>query len=422
MRMAAFHWVPLSLALLSCALPAAEKGSTVRIPQPQSEAAANPGKAGTPIATPANPASNPPATIQDPGLIAKPTPVDTSRLTTPVQPDKDSVTAWRFKIVQRPFNRGDAKNFLAAFGFKDPDKGESTLVNWVFRDKKRPATLAYTAMTSEFAFADRSVSHLAPSEFVPDSLIRPKAEALLKSVLRDRATIYPFINFETTMFQKKQLSANEKGRKDSVHSSRDSVLPPVPAYYAGRFIRRLNNRYVLGDGFQVRLGFGKGGAIHHFFYRNPGLSDSTEIRLPTREKVEGMVDEWIRKNPSPKGLVYPYHADNLSVRSLRKVKVFESYIETNEKFSGKSSLDGAYLVPRVTVLVEAKLRPSRKKNALPHPDAPVLLHLHFPCTPGAGLCWPEGKEGFRRGPARSSPPAQSPKSESGPAKPAPATN
>lgn len=374
--------------------------------------------------TPAAPASPAKPVVAPNPTVTPKVQVDTVK-TQPIKtgpdPLKDSATARQYKVGNKPFNREEADHFLKVFAFKAKGKPESTAVNWVYRDA-RGALLTYEQGMSEFAYAFDSVPFLDPKEYVPDSLIRSKTDGLLKSILRDRAGEYSFINFEKTMVQARDTTLKQ------------GAAPSLPAYYLGRYVRKLDGRFVLGENFQIRLSYGQGGAVNYLSYRNPSLKESpVKVKVATKEMVNAYLEKW-RKEPSRLGRqYYPYHPDHLRIKALKPVKVIESYVLVQEKFRDNPGMDGTYLSPRITVLAEAVLYNSQKRLKLPAPTGPVLMHFHFPCTPAAGLCWPDGKQGIQeaaRGdigvrpptPAGTAPPAQSPKSEGGPAKPAPAAN
>lgn len=317
-------------------------------------------------------------------------PLRTAQAATPAasRPDplQDSAVARQWRVGTRPFSREDAKRYLSILNFNPKGKPESTAVNWIYRDQ-RGALLIFEKATSEWAYAYDSVAFLEPREYVPDSLIRTRTDGLLKGFLKEKADSYAFVNYEKTMVQARDTA------------SKEGAAPPVPAYYIGRYLRKLDGRYVLGDNFQVRIGVGRANAVSFISFREPVLTDSSlKVKVPTQDMVRAYLEKWARDKSRLGRRVYPYHPDKLRIRSLKPVKVFESYVLVQEKFRDNPSKDGTYLAPKVTVLAEAVLAPSQKRLKLPAPPAPVLLHFHFPCTPGAGLCWPDGEQGLEDGP------------------------
>jgi hypothetical protein len=285
----------------------------------------------------------------------------------------------RFKILNRPLNRDEAKYFLTFFQIDPATKPESSAVNTVWRGKPGIG-LSYEVGTSEIAYSNENVPMLNIKEILPDSLIRIKTDELLKKIMQSKAERYTFANYEVTMVQKKDPERN------------DSIEPAVPAFYIGRYVRKLEGRVVLGDAFQIRLGYGEGGAVQAFSFRDPILVEGAAILVPTKEKIIDSLKRWEKSKTHTRAYAYPYHADKLNIKSLKPIKVFDSYVIASEKFRQAPDLDGNYLVPSVTVLAKVTVSPSKKKNAQPLPPDPIILHFHFPCRPEVGLCWPDGNQ------------------------------
>lgn len=346
--------------------------------------------AAAPTATvpaPTAPKTPPPAstapTAPTPATTTAPAPAAPPSTNQPA-PKQDSVVARQYKVGNRPYSDKEAKQFLTVLNFKPKGKPESTAVNIIYRDA-RGATLAYEKALSEWAYAYDTVAFLDPKEYIADSLIRTVTDGRLKEFLRGKMAEYAFVNFEKTMVQPRSPDGKESGKE-------------VPAYYIGRYLRKLGGRYVLGDNFQARIGVGRAHAVSFISYREPLLTDSLNVTVPSKELVEEYLAKWSRNRSRLGRQIYPYNPDNLRIRSLKPVKVFESYVLVREKFREDPSKDGIYLAPRVTVLAEAALVPSQKRLKVPPTPSPVLLHFHFPCTPQAGLCWPDGAQGIQDGP------------------------
>ena len=330
------------------------------------------------VAAPADSAR--PATVVKPTAVPAPaTAVRPAASAAQPAARQDSVVARQYKVGDRPFSEKEARQFLSVLNFKVKGKPESTAVIRMYRDE-RGATLSYETAMSEWAYAYDTVAFLGPQEYLADSLIRTVTDGRLKEFLRGRMGEYAFVNYEKTLVQPRSPDGQETGKE-------------VPAYYIGRYLRKLGGRYVLGDNFQARIGVGRAYAVSFISYRDPLLTDSSlRVTVPSKELVEEYLAKWSRDRSRLGRPVYPYHPDNLRIRGLKPVKVFESYVLVKEKFREDPSRDGTYLAPRVTVLAEADLAPSRKRLKVPAPASPLLLHFHFPCTPQAGLCWPDGKQ------------------------------
>jgi chemotaxis protein histidine kinase CheA len=298
----------------------------------------------------------------------------------PKPPRIDSVSAKRYRIMIRPLNKEQIRYFLVELGMKDASKPESTAVNWIYRDKNG-STLIYEPENSDVAFANDAVPMLGEKDFIADSLIHTRTDGLLKGLLKEKAERYVFANYEITQVQKK---AGEG--KDA------KVLPPVPAFYTGRYVRKLDERIVLGDAFQIRLGYGEGGAIQAFSYRDPVIAEVGTAKAPTKEYVQDSLVRWTKSKTRPQRILYPFHPDKLRVKDIKPIKTFDSYVITQEKNRENPQLDGAYLTPAVTVLAEVTLAPSEKKLTEAAPAGPIILHFQFPCRPETGLCWPDGKQ------------------------------
>ncbi len=301
----------------------------------------------------------------------------------PPPPKDDSVSARTYRITDRPLNKEQIKYFQSQFGFKDPLKPESSDVVIRYRGKNG-SSIAYVPGTSDIAYSNEGVPMLGEKDFLPDSLIHTKTDAILKNLLKEKADRYVFANFEITMVQKK-IPDGDKGK----------VYPPVPAYYAGRYVRKLDDRVVLGDEFQIRIAYGEAGAISAFSFRDPVVAEGETIKVPSRARVLDSVMRWAKSRTRPRRLLYPYSPDSLYIRELKPVKVIETYVPAQRKFSDNSQLDGAYLLPTVTVLAEASLIPPKRKIRQPFSPEPMLLHFQFPCRPETGLCWPDGAQGMQ---------------------------
>lgn len=311
----------------------------------------------------------------------------------PPPPKIDSVVVKTYRVGRRPMDKKEMKTFLARFGMKDAGHPESTAVNRVYRDK-RGAILTYEPGLSDLSYANETVPMLDEKEYVPDSLIRIRTDALLKELVKDKASGYEFANHEITLVQKKE------GNGDSA-----KISPPVPAFYTGRYLRKLDHRLILGDAFQIRIGYGHGGVANAFSFREPLTTEGPAVKVPTREFVMDSLARWAKSRTRPRTIRYPYHPDNLRVRNLKPIKAIDTFVLTREKSGEQSGKDGTYLVPSVTVLAEATLYRSNRKLRQPPPEGPILLHFHFPCRPEAGLCWPDGKQEMQGPPP---PPAAKP--------------
>jgi hypothetical protein len=312
----------------------------------------------------------------------------------------DSITAKRFRVMDRPLNKEQIKYFLDQFGMRDVAKPESTVVNWVYRDKKN-GTLTYETGISDLGYVNGKVPMLNEKDFIADSLIRSRTDALLKKLLAEKAEGYVFANHEITLVQKKE--GEGKGK----------VSPPVPAFYTGRYLRKLEDRIILGDAFQIRLGYGEGGAVQFFSFRDPVVAEGGTTRVPAKQFILDSLARWQKSRTRPRSIIYPYHPDKLRVRSLKPIKAFDSYVLTQEKFRDAHQQDGTYLMPTLTVLAEAVLVPPTSKLSHPVAAEPVLLHFNFPCRPESGLCWPDGKQEMQSAPApivKGAPPARGPAS------------
>jgi hypothetical protein len=241
---------------------------------------------------------------------------------------------------------------------------------------------------------------LTEKDLLPDSLIRTRTDAMLKKLLAEKADRYAFANYEVTQIQKKE--GEGKGK----------VSAPVPAFYTGRYVRKLEDRIVLGDAFQIRLGYGEGGTPQSFSLRDPVVAEGGTVRVPTKEFIMDSLARWAKSRTRPQRMIYPFHSEKLRIRTLKPIKAIESYVLTQEKFRDTPQQDGSYLVPTVTVLAEVTLAPSDKKLAEPAPEGPIVLHFNFPCRPETGLCWPDGKQEMQGSvPAvNSAPPARGPTS------------
>ncbi len=289
----------------------------------------------------------------------------------------DSLVVKKYKILDRPLNREEIKYFLSAFRMGDTEKPDSSAGHWSIRDKQG-AALIYGTGKSELGYSNSKAAFLMEKDRVPDSLIRKQTDAVLRGIMQDKYERYTFANYEITMVQRKEGDGQGK------------IYDPEPAFYYGRYIRKLDNRLILGDAFQIRLGIGAQGALESFSFRDPVVAEGGSLKVPSREFVLDSLKRWERSKTHTRAYVYPYHPDHLNIRSLKPVKAFESYILTDEKFRDTPNMSGAYLVPVVTVLAQVLVNPPKQKPSEPVPTEPVLLHFHFPCHPEAGLCWPDG--------------------------------
>jgi hypothetical protein len=297
------------------------------------------------------------------------------------QHEKDSVMAKSYRVLDRPINKDEIKYFLTRFKMKETGKPESTAVNWVYRDKAG-AVLTYEPGISEVGYGDEKAPMLDKKDYVPDSLIRFKTDGLLREIMQDKADRYTFANYEITMVQKKSPE------------TKDQVAPAVPAFYIGRYIRKLDDRLVMGDAFQIRLSYGGGGTLEAFSLRDPVLAEAAPAKVVSRQYVADSLARWAKSRTRPREIPYPFHPDRLRIRDIKPVKILETYVLATEKFRDNPQLDGTYLVPSVTVLAQVSLYPAPAKSKEPPPAEPILLHFHFPCRPDAGLCWPDAGRGL----------------------------
>ncbi|MEO7427190.1 MAG: hypothetical protein ABI036_18525 [Fibrobacteria bacterium] len=313
------------------------------------------------------------------------------------QPGKqDSVMARQYRIANRPISSEQIKRFANLFGMKDLAKPETSAIISLYRDKGG-ALLSYEARRSATSYTNPNVNMLAEKFTVSDSLIKGKTDALLKSILREKAEHYVYANYEVEFFQKKD--SGDKGGK---------IYPPVVAYCTGRYTRKLDERVVLGDAFQIRMTYGEGGAPSSFSLRDPVTTEAEAVKVPTRAHVEDSLARWSKSRSKPRHLLYPYGHDSLVISDLKPLRTFESYMVVDRKFKDPK-LDGSYLVPTVTVLAQVKLRASKRRvREIPPPD-PIILHFQFPCRPETGLCWPDGKQGMKADVAASALQAAPPK-------------
>jgi hypothetical protein len=211
-------------------------------------------------------------------------------------------------------------------------------------------------------------------------LIRRQTDILVKSVLKEKTEGYVFANYEITMVQKR-----DPERKDSVGA-------PVPAFYIGRYLKKLDSRVVLGDEIQIRVTYGAGGILQSFCHREPDLIEAGTLQIPSKEMVIDSLKKWEKSKTHTRTYTYPFHPDNLGIRSIKPVRIIETYVLSKEKLSAADQGTGGYLVPAITVLAEVVVAKSRKNLRSPPPESPVLLHFHFPCRSASGLCWPDGAQ------------------------------
>lgn len=351
MIMAALISILVSVAALSAAAPTATSAAA--------RVAADTAKPATPRLTPGSAA-----------------PIRAALAGAAATANRDSVQAKRYRVTPRPFDKEEMKAFLTFFDMHNVAKPESTAVNRVYRDKNG-AVLAYEPGISEIGYANEKVPILGPDDIVPDSLIRGKTDPLLKNLLKGRAERYVFANYEVTYLQSRTAEGST------------GVGPAKPAFYTGRYVRKVDERVVLGDAFQIRIGYGERGAVQAFSFRDPTLVEAGSVPIPTRVNITDSLSRWAKSKTRTRRLTYPYHADKLRVLALKPLRVIDSYVLTQEKFRESPEMDGVYLMPSVTVLAQATIAAPTRKHSEPAPPDPVILHFHFPCRPGAGLCWPD---------------------------------
>lgn len=282
----------------------------------------------------------------------------------PGHPDDTIVPA--YKLAQRPFKPQEAQALLGIFGMSGNAKRESTRTLIVFREGSR--SLLFNASRSEYQFLDAAVGSLVKDSPALRGQLQPKTDSLVKRLVKEKGGSYKFINAETTFVQ--------------MPSKKDPN--PVPEYMYGRYVQVMNNRYILGSRSQIRIGLGQGGAdgLRFVSDRNPVPADSHPVTVPTRGKV---VRDLIRIQGSQKGMkeiFYPFSQQKLAIDTLKLIQTFEAYIRQPEGDGLPESL-----IPVVTLLAEAKLKPSPNNRDYPFPSQPVILHFTFPCTE-VGACWP----------------------------------
>jgi hypothetical protein len=229
---------------------------------------------------------------------------------------------------------------------------------------------SYREATSELTITDTASPEAADREPLADSAVEQISTALLRKLLPEEAANFAFTN------------------KEVIQVQRESDKAPHPAFYFGRFVRKIDGRLVLGAAFQLRIGFGANQAIRQITYSNAGLGGSEEIKTDSRVKVYKLLQSVQQGKNRLKNFRYPYSPDHLPVQSLMVTNVFHSYVLAGER-TEKTENSPQTLVPVVTVLAVATVGPVRGRKGPPElPSGPLYLHFNFPCTPGFGLCWP----------------------------------
>lgn len=232
-------------------------------------------------------------------------------------------------------------------------------------------TAAYFPQKSMITFFNSRSAKLNKEEIIPDTLIKGKTDPILKNFLRENFNNYQFVNFETQFIQRRN-AANQ-----------DSVDKPVPTFYTGRYLRKLDGRLILGDVFQANVTVGSRGLLKSLEYREPMLVAQNKVSVPTKAFVLDSIRKWQESKTHSRPSEYPNHPAHLKILAIKPIKVFESYLVENQK-------GGQSLVPSITVFAEVKLSKVKEKSSFPQPPEPTYLHFHFPCRPASGLCWPDG--------------------------------
>ncbi len=293
----------------------------------------------------------------------------------------DSTKAMSYKILPSQFDKADTESFFNInpnCRFGEPIKSPVN-ISWVDKSGVR---ISYEFGASDKTYENPNIGPLTQKDIVPDSLIHLETDRILGALFKQKAENFKFINFEKIQNQQSFLDSNSDIKK--IRS-----MPLTDIYYAGRYLKKIDNRIVLGDGFQIRIGYGEGGAVSTISYREPKLIPADPVIIPSVKMVMDSIEKWKRSKTHSKSLHYPYRSENFLIKSLVPKKIFESFITIAAKGKDENQ-SGSFLVPTVTILAEATLNPKREKNGEPITTNPVLMHFHFPCRPAAGLCWPDG--------------------------------
>lgn len=302
-----------------------------------------------------------------------------SRPGTGMVPEVEAAT---YKVSPRPFNNEEGKRLLKSFNL-DSSQGFMTGPNVrQFRSQGLDsAVLSYVEARSEFAYFRNNVPAVKEGG-QKDTVIRRQAVALLKQALGDKASQYSFTNVER------------------VRTATAQDTTPRDAYYFGRFVMKSGDRHHLGSSYEARIGFGADGVPMLLTAKDPLRTRTGMVKVPTRTAVWDSLDRWRKSKCHPVRIRYSEHPDLPYISELAVTQILDTYVEAGPErpvsaVAGQATTTVKDLVPRVTVVAQARLRrpiqPDPNQTVVPLPD-PFLMYFHFPCTPSAGLCWPDGQK------------------------------
>jgi hypothetical protein len=284
----------------------------------------------------------------------------------------------RFKVFpKKELLLGKSRQVFSAFGIDENAKPEDNGATLTYRAKDG-GVLVFNRATAEISYFNGAREPWKGRELKEDKDIKRISDSLMHVLFNEKAEGYYFTNPEKT------LKASRE----------DTVLRPI--YYFGRYVPVMNSRFVLGTTMHVRLGFGSDSKPMYLAARDMDSSTTGKDTVPTPTSVRDSLARWSKSRTRPFCLKYMNHPDHPYIVDLSVRKILRTYVEVAAPPDSSDTLHVATtaLVPRVTVIAEARLRrmapPQPNETTFPKPD-PLYLFFHFPCTPEAGLCWPDGQ-------------------------------
>jgi len=131
-------------------------------------------------------------------------------------------------------------------------------------------TAAYFPQKSMLTFYNSNTAKLNRDETIPKTLIRSKTDPILKTILKENFNNYQFVNSEIQFVQRRS------------ETNKEGVDKPMPMYYSGRYLRKLDGRLILGDAFQVKVTLGSKGLVNSLEYSEPLLQPQNKVVIPTK--------------------------------------------------------------------------------------------------------------------------------------------
>lgn len=296
---------------------------------------------------------------------------------------EDKPQAAKFKLSEYAFDSKEAEAIFTRLAKKRPEKHYIIPSNCDSLPKQvyesGPSRMVYTPTGSEFLFMNSDVGPLPQDEqpiaSMPDvnAQIQRRLDVIVKERGLDSVLVPRQVKAEPT-FTNAEITSTvpEKGQAK------------IATEYTGRYGYKVEDRLIMGNSWQSRLGYGGNKDISFFELRRQGLEASGSAEVIPRRKV---LDQFMALTREGVGKMYFPNTSDWFIDTLRVKYIFNSYVISHEKDEKDRAKRGDFLIPAVTAVAEAKVKVCKKKSGDFVPTEPLIIHYNFPCVSDMGQCW-----------------------------------